>query len=49
MRYNVRIPGARHMRILLSAVLLAAVLSGAGCTKCGWIWDDNSPKSCRNG
>ena len=38
------------MRILLSVVLLAAVLSGAGCTKCGgWIWDDYRTKSCRNG
>ena len=37
------------MRILLTALLLAAVLSGAGCTKCGWIWDDYGPKSCRNG
>jgi hypothetical protein len=48
MRYN----GARgtyHMRILLSVVLLAAVLSGAGCTKCGWIWEDYKQQSCRNG
>jgi hypothetical protein len=37
------------MRILLSALLLAAVLSGSGCTKCGWIWDDYRTKSCRNG
>jgi hypothetical protein len=37
------------MRILLSVLLLAAALSGAGCTKCGWIWDDYGPKSCRNG
>jgi hypothetical protein len=36
------------MRILLSVVILAAALSGAGCTKCGWIWDDY-PKNCRNG
>ena len=33
------------MRILLSAVLLAALLSGAGCTKCGWIWEDYAPKA----
>jgi hypothetical protein len=37
------------MRILLAVVLLAAVLSSTGCTKCGWIWDDYAPKSCRNG
>jgi hypothetical protein len=37
------------MRILLAVVLIAAAFSGGGCTKCGWIWDDERPRSCRNG
>ena len=37
------------MRIFLAVLLLAAALSGTGCTKCGWIWEDYGPKSCRNG
>ncbi|WP_374991546.1 peptidylprolyl isomerase [Bradyrhizobium sp. LHD-71] len=36
------------MRILLTLVLLAALSSG-GCTKCGWVWDNDGPKSCRVG
>jgi hypothetical protein len=33
---------------IIAVVLLGTVL--AGCTKCGWIWDDwtAKPKACRS-
>lgn len=35
-------------RVILTAGLLALGLTLGGCTKCGPIWDDWSPRSCRS-
>lgn len=32
---------------LLSGVLALSLMMG-GCTKCGWIWNEGQPASCRD-
>jgi hypothetical protein len=35
----------RRLAAIAGLVLLG--LSLAGCTKCGWIWEDAAPHACR--
>jgi hypothetical protein len=35
-----------HRRLAAIACLVLLGLSLAGCTKCGWIWEDTGPHAC---
>jgi hypothetical protein len=35
-------------RLTLLAALAASGLMLGGCTKCGWIWNEGQPASCRD-
>jgi len=36
-----------HRRLFAILFLLLLAVSAAGCTKCGWLWEDG-PRACRS-
>jgi hypothetical protein len=37
-----------HRRLAAIACLILVGLTLSGCTKCGWIWEENTPRSCHS-